>query len=117
MDQQLHHLEGSTETEVAAQRRRNVVATGQRPASHCYHLDAKDGRLPSYFLSHALLNAGQLEEHRRQKLGDDVLELLICFCMAQAKEHALQLICQKQKRHITHPDLVPHVLLFTSQVS
>lgn len=50
-------------------------------------------RYCTHFLSHALLNTGELEEHRGKELGNNVLKLVICFSMAQAKEHTFQLIC------------------------
>lgn len=58
-----------------------------------------NNRQCSYFLSHTLLNTGEFKEHRGQELGYDVLQLFICFCMAQAEEHTFQLICQEDNWH------------------
>ena len=50
------------------------VAIEHRLMSHCHLFRLRDNtQHPSYFLSHALLNAGEFEEHRGQELGDNVL--------------------------------------------
>lgn len=71
-------------------------------------------RHPAYFLPHALLDAGEFEEHRRKELGDDVLQLLIGLCMAQPKEHTLQLICQTTQTTNEHTEHTEHRLRLIS---
>lgn len=58
----------------------------------CFHYNGHESDVV-YLFAHAFLSAGQLEQHRRQELGDNILQLLVCLGVTQTQEHTLQLIC------------------------